>query len=78
MANQNNQKENTMENKPTAFVTTDGAYGVGDVIIFHEDALTEEQWRKADMVSDNYRYEYIQAILDKDWGTVHDLEEDYA
>lgn len=64
--------------KPTAYVTTDGAYGVGDIIVFHEDALTEEQWYNADRVSDNYRYEYINAILNKDWQTVNDLEEDYS
>lgn len=64
--------------KPTAFVTTDGAYGVGDVILFHEEQLTRRQWNFLDSVSDNYRYEYIQAILDKDWQTVNDLEDDYS
>lgn len=65
-------------NKPTAYVTTDGTYGVGDIAIFHENALTPQQWEFVDRVGDNYRYEYINAILNQDWQTVNALEEDYS
>lgn len=64
--------------KLQAFVTTDGAYGVGAVLMFNEDALTARQWEYMDMISDNYRLEYVNAILNKDWQTVNDLESDYA
>ena len=64
--------------KPTAYVTADGTYGVGDILIFHEDALTDRQWEQVDWVVENHRYEYINAILNEDWQTVNDLEERYA
>lgn len=65
-------------NNPQAYVTADGSFGVGAVLLFDENALTDEQWDVVDTMSDNYRYEYIQAILKKDSETVRELEEDYA
>jgi len=64
--------------KPQAYITADGTYGVGDILIFHEEALTKEQWWTADTIRDNDRFEYIQAILNKDWETVHDMEDPNA
>lgn len=65
-------------NNPQAYVTADGSFGVGAVLLFDESALTDEQWDVVDTMSDNYRYEYIQAVLNQDWQTVNALEEDYA
>ena len=64
--------------KPTAYVTADGTYGVGNILIFHGDALTDDQWWKVDSLGDNDRFTYIQAILDKDWETVNNMEDPNA
>lgn len=65
-------------NKPQAYVTADGSFGVGAILLFDETALTDKQWNVVDQMRDNDRYEYIQAILNEDWATANTLEEDYA
>ena len=54
-----------MENRAinTAYVTADGTYGVGNIIIFNDNMLTEEQWDVVDNIGDNDRYDYITAVL---------------
>lgn len=58
-----------------AYVTADGAYGVGDILLFQETDLTERQWLRVDTMNDNDRYDYVQAILAKDDKTIGMIEE---
>lgn len=45
------------------WVTADGSYGVGGVILFDPDSLTDSQWEVLDRLHDNDRIEYLDAIL---------------
>lgn len=47
----------------TAWVETDGSYGVSDVILFGQDDLTDDQWGVLADLGDNDRIEYVQAIM---------------
>lgn len=57
-----------------AFVTPDGTFGVGEVLVFDESELSDTQWDIADRVRDNDRYDYIQACLTGDIELQHDIE----
>ena len=48
-----------------AYVTADGAYGVGDILLFEETDLTERQWLRVDTMNDNDRYDYVKAIMEE-------------
>lgn len=53
-----------MEVKTAAWVAEDGSYGgVQDIILFDSDALTDEQWETLDDLSDNDKFDYVQAIM---------------
>lgn len=78
--NQLNERENHMntETRPTAYVTEDGDYGESeDMLLFHSDALTKEQWTILSWVRGNDRYEYVKAILEGDLETVAEYNEEY-
>lgn len=61
----------------TAYVTTDGTFGEGDLLVFHPDALTSEQWEFMSSIRDNDRFDYTQAILNGDLETVAQYHEQY-
>jgi hypothetical protein len=45
-------------------VSYDGNYGAeADLLVFDSDVLTLQQWETLGEVSDNDRYEYVQAIF---------------
>jgi hypothetical protein len=46
-----------------AWADEDGNYGVGNVIHFQADALTEQQWEVVNTLNGNSRYDYIYAVL---------------
>jgi hypothetical protein len=47
-----------------AWVSADGSYGIGGIIVFDENLLTEEQWENLnDNVRENEKYIYVLAIL---------------
>ena len=60
-----------------AWVSADGSYGEGDLMVFHPDSLTEEQWELMTSMRDNDRFDYVKAILEGDLGTVASFEEEY-
>jgi hypothetical protein len=47
----------------SAWVDEDGSYGIGSVIHFAIDALTDDQWEVISNLNDNSRYEYVYALL---------------
>lgn len=51
------------EVKETAWVTADGSYGSGAIIVFDEDSLTEDQWDTLSDLRDNDKYNYVYAIM---------------
>ncbi len=53
---------NTQNN--TAWVDADGSYGIGSIITFAPDDLTEAQWDTLSELRDNDRFDYASAILD--------------
>lgn len=63
----------------TAWVETDGSYGVSDVILFEPDDLTENEWALFTELSDYDRLEYIQAVMKGEpldaWNTPEEEEE---
>lgn len=61
-----------------AWISADGSYGVGDLMVFHPDSLTEEQWGLMSNMRDNDRFDYVKAILEGDLVTVAQFEEEYA
>lgn len=50
----------------SAWVDTDGSYGVGSVIHFDVNVMTEDQWEKISCLPDNDRYDYVYAILNNE------------
>jgi hypothetical protein len=40
-----------------------GSYGTGDVIVFDDDALTDEQYERLQELRDNDKFDYVNAIL---------------
>lgn len=56
------------------FVTPDGTYGVGDILVFDAGELSEQEWDIAEGLRDNDRFTYINACLTGDIETKHDLE----
>jgi hypothetical protein len=61
----------------TAYVTADGTYGEGDILVFHPDALTSEQWEFMTVIRDNDRFSYTQAVLNGDLVTVAQFYAEY-
>lgn len=47
----------------TAWVDADGSYGVGSIITFDANDLTDKQWETLGNLSDNSRMGYVYAIL---------------
>ena len=50
----------------SGWVTADGTYGVGGIVVFNPDKLSDEQWETLDSLGDNDRYDYVIAILNGD------------
>jgi len=46
-----------------AWVTEDGSYGVGLVIHFDQDSITDDDWETLAELGDNSRYDFIHALL---------------
>lgn len=68
---------NVEQGQPTSYVTADGTYGEGDLLVFHSDALTNEQWEFMSEMRDNDRFGYTKAVLDGDLDTVAWYHNDY-
>ena len=49
-----------------AWVSADGSYGSGGIIVFDEDSLTEAQWETLGDLRDNDKYDYVLAILNNE------------
>jgi hypothetical protein len=50
----------------SGYVTADGAYGSGAVIVFDEALLTDEQWETLGDLRDNDKYDYVLAVLNNE------------
>lgn len=50
----------------SAWIADNGSYGVGMVIHFDANALTEDQWETLDNLSDSDKYDYIHAVLNNE------------
>lgn len=46
-----------------AWVSADGSYGEGGIIVFDASLLTDEQWETLGEVRENEKYDYVLAIL---------------
>lgn len=46
------------------FVTADGQYGVGGVLVFDSDTLSVSQWEDLSELPASDRYDYVEAILE--------------
>jgi hypothetical protein len=52
------------EIKNVGYVSYSGNYGEqSDLLMFDSNALTPEQWETLGEISDNDRYEYVEAIF---------------
>lgn len=61
-----------------AYVTDDGSYtSRGVVMSFDHEALTEQQWTNLLDIGDDYRYDYVLAILQADEDRIAEIEEMY-
>ena len=47
----------------TAWVETDGSFGVSDVILFDPSDLTDQQWETLGDLRDSERLDYVNAIM---------------
>lgn len=55
-----------IERKTVNWVTDDGSYGHGDVITFDPDDLSDRQHGIYDELDDDYKFDYLEAILNGD------------
>ena len=52
------------EIKNVGYVSYDGNYGAeADLLMFDSSALTLQQWETLGEISDNDRYEYVEAVF---------------
>ncbi len=51
------------EERNIGWVTEDGSYGYGGIILVTENALTDDQWERVGNMRDNDRYDYVYAIM---------------
>ena len=49
-----------------AWVSADGSYGVGAIIVFDESLLSDQQWETLSNLGDNDKYDYVLAILNNE------------
>lgn len=62
-----------------AYVTDDGSYtSRGVVMSFDHEALTEQQWTNLLDIGDDYRYDYVLAILEGDTERIEKIEGMYV
>jgi AAA+ superfamily predicted ATPase len=47
----------------TAYVSSEGTFGIGNVILFDDDDITDKQWRVIDTLPDSMKFGYVEAIL---------------
>lgn len=59
-----------MADNVTCWVSTDGSYGQDDIVVFHPESLTDDQWEFMTILRDSERFDYVQAILEGDLTTV--------
>lgn len=60
------------------WITADGEYGEGDLMVFHPESLTEEQYNLMVEMKGNHRFDYVRAILEGDLETVAQFHEEYG
>ncbi len=51
------------EQKTTAWVSDDGSWGAGAIILLDVNDLTEEQWETLSELNDNNKFDYVYAIM---------------
>jgi hypothetical protein len=66
-----------MKNERTAWVAWDGTYGEDDLLLYHPDALTDEQTNFMHNLPDIDRYDYVKAILEGNLNSVAKLHHEY-
>lgn len=66
-----------MKDDTTAWVSVDGSYGNNDLVVFHPESLTEDQWEFMTNIGDNDRFDYVVAVLDGDLVSVAQMYERY-
>ena len=72
------QERNEMSTESTAWVSADGSYGEDDIIVWHPDALTEDEYVTMHNMQARDRLPYVQAILEGDLETVAKFHEEYG
>lgn len=45
------------------YVSTDGSYGTGNVMLFDENLFTEHNWDVLDSLPDAEKYYYVDALV---------------
>lgn len=48
------------------WVSDDGSFGVGSIIVFDGAALTDRQWEVMYDLGDSAKFEYVEAIMNGD------------
>jgi len=56
-----NQKSQVIENK--CWIAEDGSQGQGDVVIFNEDDLNEDQWEIFNNLAESEMFEFVKAVI---------------
>ncbi len=56
-----NQKPQVIENK--CWIAEDGSQGQGDVVIFNEDDLNEDQWEIFNNLAESEMFEFVKAVI---------------
>ena len=69
------------EHNFSAYVAGDGSFGVEEIITFDYQEFAERyprHWEALENISDNWRVEFILAVLTEDDDTLQSLIEDYG
>ena len=65
-----------MEKRNCSWVTADGDYGTGVIILFEEEELHIDQWEDVTEMYDSDRLDYVEAVLTGDEKTATRLLEE--
>lgn len=56
-----NEKPQLIKNK--CWIAEDGSQGQGDVVIFNEDDLNEDQWEIFNNLAESEMFEFVKAVI---------------
>lgn len=55
----------TKQIRDIGWVTDDGSFGAGNVLLFDPTKLTEDEWEALEGLPDSYKLGYVKSLLER-------------